>query len=378
MRFKLLADTNRKRSGIGAWIELNLQIYHFTRRHRPCDFEVTSVSASVIWWEMGLAWIIEISVSVVASAWLEGIGFCFGCREFEVNALAGSVDNSRKRFAACYDICFLEWTTLKRSKIFFLRHPFSIECMCCFRIIRTAYGISGKLRVVIPTTKIPTIFYRRRKSKRSVRSHRFYFSTTICVEIIRIFFTGITPYNRAVWGIPRWIPSAWLTCRLAVDCKPTATRERIIANACDAIWDYNARKAVAILERTTANACNAIRYGYACKPTATIERIIADACDAIGDYNARKAGAISERITTNASNTIRYGYAGKPTATIERIITNTCNTIGDSNTCKAWAIIERFITNTCNAIWDSNTLKARAIIERITTNACSACNYNSF
>ena len=78
------------------------------------------------------------------------------------------------------------------------------------------------------------------------------------------------------------MPSARLTCHLAVDCKPTATLERTRADACDTIGDYNARKAVAKSERITTNASNTIRYGYAGKPTATIERIIADACDAIG------------------------------------------------------------------------------------------------
>ena len=65
------------------------------------------------------------------------------------------------------------------------------------------------------------------------------------------------------------------------------------AYTCDSIWNCHARKACAIIERSTTDACYAIRYGYARKTCATIERIITDACYAVAYGYARKAGAIS-------------------------------------------------------------------------------------
>ena len=40
--------------------------------------------------------------------------------------------------------------------------------------------------------------------------------------------------------------------------KSVAIAECIISNACYTVWDFNACKAGAILERTLSNACNAV------------------------------------------------------------------------------------------------------------------------
>ena len=59
------------------------------------------------------------------------------------------------------------------------------------------------------------------------------------------------------------------------------TIERIIANACDAVRNCDARQTATIAERIIANACDAVRNRDACKPATTVERIIANACNNI-------------------------------------------------------------------------------------------------
>ena len=52
-----------------------------------------------------------------------------------------------------------------------------------------------------------------------------------------------------------------------------ATKERLTSNACNAVRDFNAYEAGAIIECLTSNACNAVRDFNADKSVATIERL---------------------------------------------------------------------------------------------------------
>jgi len=59
-------------------------------------------------------------------------------------------------------------------------------------------------------------------------------------------------------------------------CQATAPIERIIANACDAVGNCNARQTTATPERTITNACDAVGNRNACQTTAFTERSIVD------------------------------------------------------------------------------------------------------
>ena len=97
-------------------------------------------------------------------------------------------------------------------------------------------------------------------------------------------------------------------------CKTGATTERIIINACNAVWNYctltTCQKCIGCSLNNSITIISAIIngisicYNYACKAGATNERIISNACYAVRDFNAGKAGAILESRTSNACNAV--------------------------------------------------------------------------
>ena len=121
--------------------------------------------------------------------------------------------------------------------------------------------------------------------------------------------------------------------------------ERPISNACNAVWYFNAGKAVATIERLFADAGNTVR-DY-CILTTNYK------CISRGFYNC---------ITIIATIICRiagfYNNACKAGATTERIISNACNTVRYFNACKSCAPVERFLSNACNAVWYFNAFKA--------------------
>ena len=214
-----------------------------------------------------------------------------------------------------------------------------------------------------------------------------------------------------------------------------ATEERISANARDAIGDYDARQAIAILKRIfinfiyfsiiilrqyqfriVANITKQIVHpivgieqisvlivnltfslmDFFCiisnisveissaserkigmindfdKLITTIERRIANARDSVTNRYARQAMAIPERIIANARDAIANRYARQATAILERIIANARDTVGNRYARQATAIIERPVANARDAVGNRDTRQATAIIERMIANARDA------
>ena len=177
--------------------------------------------------------------------------------------------------------------------------------------------------------------------------------------------------------------------------KAGAILERTIRNACDTIGNYNTSEAAATIERGSSNACNAIRNFYAGKVSIS-ERGSSNVCNAIWDCNVSKPGALIERTTTYTQGAFFYsdrgicrhcsfvlikhfphihtasGLAVIPCCTFERGRSNACYTIRDFNACKTGAIIEYRISYACYTIRDYNAGKTGATIERHRANAGDA------
>ena len=74
------------------------------------------------------------------------------------------------------------------------------------------------------------------------------------------------------------------TCSAIVDTRqPGATRERTIANACDAVRNRHARQPGATPERTIANACDAAWNRHARQIRAIIKCAVQDISTRDGD-----------------------------------------------------------------------------------------------
>ena len=110
----------------------------------------------------------------------------------------------------------------------------------------------------------------------------------------------------------------WIAIEIIIFIPPASLWNRI--PLCLSASIFNARKAVAVIERKRTNRGYAISYRY-----------------------ARKAGAGRERIRTNRGYAVTYRYACKASAGMERPITNRGSAIGDYYTCYFVIAVESII-----------------------------------